>query len=178
MTEDVSRDGQYLLYRQRGQQLLAVSLREGSKPFVVHTALAGGMNQAQFSPDTRWIAYHANESGRHEVYVTSFPPSGQQWQVSSGGGVQPVWRQDGRELYYLGVDGTMNAVEVRPGSGQHFSTRPLFKTGLLSVGNVEQYAVSGDGQRFLLLKVIDDKNRSSIGVIVGWPALLSPPSSR
>ena len=92
--------------------------------------------------------------------------------------MQPVWRQDGRELYYLGLDGTMHAVEVRPGSPPHFSTRELFKTGLLPVENVEQYAVSGDGRRFLLLKVVDDRNRSSIGVMLNWPALLTPTGSQ
>jgi DNA-binding winged helix-turn-helix (wHTH) protein len=116
MVEDVSPDGQYLLYRQRAQQLLAVSLRDGSKPLVVRKALAGGINQSQFSPDGRWIAYHSNESDQHEVYVTPFPPIGEPVQVSSGGGVQPVWRQDGRELYYLGLDGTLIAVEVRTGN--------------------------------------------------------------
>ena len=80
--------------------------------------------------------------------------------------MQPVWRQDGRELYYLGLDGTLNAVEVRPGDRPQFSDRSqLFKTGLLPVQNDEQYAASGNGRRFLLLKVVDDKNRSSIGVI-------------
>jgi len=60
-----------------------------------------------------------------------------------------------------------------------FSTRnQLFRTGLRPNDNVEQYSASADGQRFLLLKVVDDKNRSSIGVIVGWPALLSPTPSR
>lgn len=72
----------------------------------------------------------------------------------------------------------MNAVEVRPGDRSRFVTRRLFKTGVVPVGNVEQYAISADGQRFLLLKVVDDKNRSSIGVILGWPALLSATQSR
>jgi DNA-binding winged helix-turn-helix (wHTH) protein/Tol biopolymer transport system component len=179
MVEDVSRDGQYLLYRQRGQQLWAMSLGEGSKPTLVRKAPAGGMNQAQFSPDSRWIAYHSNESGRFEVYVTSFPSTGEHWPVSSAGGVQPVWRQDGRELYYLGLDGTLNAVSVDPRNPHEFSTRSqLFRTGLVPFDNVEQYAASADGQRFLLLKVVDDKNRSSIGVIFGWPALLSATRSR
>ena len=174
MVEDVSRDGQYLLYRQTGRQLWAMSLGDGAKPVPVRKAPAGGINQAQFSPDNRWIAYHANESGRYEVYVTPFPPTGEHWPVSSGGGLQPIWREDGRELYFLGLDGSLNAVAVRPGSPPQFSTRAeLFQTGLRPNENVEQYAASPNGQRFLLLKVVDDKNRSSVGVVVGWPALLS-----
>jgi DNA-binding winged helix-turn-helix (wHTH) protein/Tol biopolymer transport system component len=178
MVEDVSRDGQYLLYRQRAQQLLAISLNEGSKPFLVHKAPAGGINQSQFSPDSQWIAYHSNESGRFEVYVTPFPP-GERSQVSPAGGVQPVWRQDGRELYYLGLDGTLNAIEVEPGARPQFSTpRALFRTGIEPAPNVEQYAASRDGQRFLFLKVVDDRNRSSIGVVLNWPALLTASPSR
>ena len=85
-------------YCQRGQQLLADIPIEGSKPVPVREAPAGEMNQAQFSPDSRWIAYRSDESGLNEVYVTRFPPTGEHWPVSSGGAVQPVWRQDGREL--------------------------------------------------------------------------------
>jgi eukaryotic-like serine/threonine-protein kinase len=178
MVEDVSQDGQYLLLRQRGQQLLAMSLREGSKPFVVRKAPTGGINQSQFSPDSRWIAYHSNESGRFEVYVTPFPPTGEPSRVSSGGGVQPVWRQDGRELYYLGLDGYLNAVAVRMGDRPEFSTRRLFQTGLQPADNVEQYAASRDGQRFLILKVVDDRNQSRIGVVLNWPLLLPAAQSR
>ena len=144
-----------------------------SEPVPVRKARAGSINQAQFSADSRWIAYNSDESGRFEVFVTRFPPTGESWQVSSGGGVQPVWRQDGRELYYLGLDGTLNAVEVRTGDRPQFPARSqLFQTGLLPIPNNEQYAASGDGRRFLLLKVVDDKNRSSIGVVLNWPAML------
>jgi len=173
MADDVSPDGQYLLYREGGRQLLARSLSEGSTPILVRRAPAGSINQSQFSPDSRWIAYHSDESGRFDVYVTPFPPTGERWQVSKGGGLQPVWRQDGRELYYLGPDGILNAVEVETGHRPLVSTRrQLFQTGLLPIANVEQYAASGDGQRFLLLKVVDDKVRSSIGVVLNWPTLL------
>ena len=179
MIEDMSLDGQYLLYRQRAEQLWAMPLGERSKSVLVRKAPAGGMNQAQFSPDSRSIAYHSTETGQPEVYVTPFPPTGESWPVSSGGGVQPVWRQDGRELYYLGLDGTLNAVEVRPGERPQFSSRrALFHTGIRPAENTEQYAASGDGKRFLLLKVIDDKNRSSIGVVLNWPALLAATRSR
>jgi hypothetical protein len=82
-------------------------------------------------------------------------------------------------LYYLGLDGTLNSVEVRMGERPQFSTRRrLFQTGLQPSDNIEQYAASGDGQRFLLLKVVEDKNLSSIGVILNWPALLPATRSR
>ena len=85
-----------------------------------------------------------------------------------------MWRQDGRELYHLGLDGTLNAVEVPTGDRPQFPARSqLFQTGLLPIPNNEQYAASGDGRRFLLLKIVDDKNRSSIGVVLNWPAMLA-----
>ncbi len=132
MVESASRDGRYLLNRERGQTLLAVPLADGSKLISVHAVAAGSINQARFSDDTRWIAYQeADPSGQFEVYVTRFPPTGERWRVSARGGVQPVWCRDSRELYYLGLDGTLNAVELRPGNPPRFSTpKGLFPTGL------------------------------------------------
>ena len=87
--------------------------------------------------------------------------------------MQPVWRQDGRELYHLGLDGALKAVAMGTRGRPRFSTpSQLFQTGILPVPNVEQYAASGDGQRFLLLKVVSDNVRSSIGVVLNWPVML------
>jgi Tol biopolymer transport system component len=68
--------------------------------------------QGQFSPDPRWIAYASDESGVYEIYVQPFPPTGGKWQVSTGGGVQPRWRRDGKELFYVAFDRTLMAVDV------------------------------------------------------------------
>jgi DNA-binding winged helix-turn-helix (wHTH) protein len=174
--DDVSLDGKYLLYRYR--ELRAQPLGEGTQATVVRKAPSGFMDQAQFSPDTRWIAYHADETGRFEVYVTPFP-SGEREPISSGGAVQPMWRRDGRELYYLGLNGMLHAVEVRPdGKRLHFTDRQLFQTGIVPSKSIEQYAPSADGQSFLILKPVDNKVRSSIGVIYDWPALLTAGRSR
>ena len=178
--DDVSLDGQYVLYRHRGLQLLAKPLGEGSETNLVRKAPSGVMDQAQFSTDIRWIAYNADETGRFEVYVTPFPAKGERQSISSGGGVQPVWRRDGRELYYLGLNGILHAVELRPdGERLQPSVRQLFQTGLAAASpNVEQYAASADGQRFLILRPVDTKVRSSIGVVFNWRALLTPARSR
>jgi YD repeat-containing protein len=180
--DDVSEDGRYLLYRARGL-LLAQPLREGAKEEIVRKTPSGKQtDQSQFSPDTRWIAYNADETDRFEVYVTPFPASGAGQPISSGGGVQPVWRSDSRELYYLGLDGMLNAVELRPdGERLRLSpVQPLFQTGIVAPSKaIEQYAASPDGQSFLILKPIDNKVRSSsIGVVVNWPALLTPTGSQ
>ena len=75
-----------------------------------------------FSPDGRWVAYQSNESGRQEIYVRPFVPpgaagtaagaAGGQWQVSTAGGIHPVWRPDGKELYYLNPAGAMMAAPI------------------------------------------------------------------
>ena len=92
---------------------------------------------------------------------------------SSNGGVQPVWRQNGRELFYLGLDGTLYAVAFRPGNRPLSAPKPLFPSGLRPPAkSVEEYAVSGDGQRFLLLRPLEDRVRSSIGVILHWRGVI------
>jgi len=180
-THDVSKDGHSLLCRRNGaRELVALPLGAGPTPVLVRKAPAGYIDQPQFSPDGRWIAYNANESGRHEVYVTAFPATSERWQVSNDGGVQPVWRQDGRELYYLGLDGVLRAVAVQTdGSPQFSMPNRLFDTGLAAPSpSIEQYAVSADGQRFLILKPLDEKVRNSVGVILNWQALMQARSTQ
>jgi hypothetical protein len=83
----------------------------------------------QFSPDGKWVAYASNETGKWEIYVTSFPDARVRWQISSGGGEQPRWRGDGKELFYLSLDGKMMAAPVT--TGAHFdagTSVTLFQT--------------------------------------------------
>jgi len=109
------------------------------------------------------------------VYVTPFPTTGHSQLISSGGGVRPVWRADSRELYYLGLNGVLHAVALRPdGERLRVLDRELFLTGMGAPSpSIEQYATSADGQRFLFLKPLDNKVRNSIGVVFNWPALLT-----
>jgi serine/threonine protein kinase len=179
--DDVSTDGHYALCRRNsGRDLMAVQLGGSQEPVLVRSAPAGYIDQPQFSPDGRWIAYNANETGRHEVYVTGVLPTGERWQVSDEGGVQPVWRQDGREIYYLRLDGVLTAVAVQGTARPPFSApHRLFDTGLVSPSpEIEQYAASSDGQQFLLLKPLNTRVRNSVGVILNWPALLQARQSR
>jgi Tol biopolymer transport system component len=67
---------------------------------------------AKVSSDGQWVAYHSNESGRFEVYVKRFPDGEGQQQISAAGGVQPRWRRDGKELYYVASDGGMMAAPI------------------------------------------------------------------
>ena len=109
-------------------------------------------DQAQVSADGRMIAFNSDESGRWEVYIATFPGFTQKRQVSNAGGMQPRWRRDGKELFYLAADGAMMAVEVSM-APQPTSTMPvrLFDTGLSPSPSVPQYDVIADGTRFLVL---------------------------
>src|SRR5262249_46346184 len=89
--DDVSRDGRFLLYRSpQTRELKARSLSGDRTTLVLHRWQQGaGLDQSRFSPDGRWIAYHSNESGDLQVYVTPFPLTGERWQMSAAGGAQP-----------------------------------------------------------------------------------------
>jgi len=99
----------------------------------------------------RWGAYQSNESGQLEVYIENFPPSGSKWQVSTGGGEEPRWRRDGKELFYISGKRLM-AVDVKT-DAQVFESeppRPLFEARLQVESLRSRYQVAANGQRFLL----------------------------
>jgi eukaryotic-like serine/threonine-protein kinase len=124
-----------------------------------------------FSPDGRWMAYMSNESGRREIYVQPYPGPGGKWQISTDGGMEPVWNPNGRELFYRSGD-TMMAVEV--------TTQPSFSAGrprvLFDAGQYlptpltfPNYDVSPDGQRFLMLKATEQEQAATqINVVLNW----------
>lgn len=182
---DWSLDGQFIAYtsqvpdyRYLHTWIVALSgQEEGPKPrpFLQHSYEE---HSAQFSPaepgePPRWLAYASYETGRLEVYVRDFPDGRHKWQVSNQGGLQPHWRSDGRELFYLRLDGTMMSVAVNPGSDFEFGTeQPLFATGLrfltLHTSWMNQYSVSRDGQRFLLNRSLPDATQGAITSVIPW----------
>jgi Tol biopolymer transport system component len=126
----------------------------------------------QFSPDGRWIAYSSNETGRHEVYVAPFG-SGGKVAISSGGGELPRWRGDGKELFYLAPDNRLMAVPV-DGSGTTVAVGdgvPLFAANLIR-GSTFPYAVTADGQRFLINAPGVKAAPLPITLLVNWPGAL------
>jgi Tol biopolymer transport system component len=130
--------------------------------------------QGQFSPDGRWIAYRSNESGPNEIYVQPFPTGGGKFQISSGGGGQPRWRRDGKELFYIASDGTLMAVDVA--TAPRFEAgvpKALFESGILDANRpnfVFRYDVAADGQRFLINTLPEDAEPAPITVVVNWTA--------
>ncbi|MSO62372.1 MAG: hypothetical protein EXQ50_09815 [Acidobacteria bacterium] len=132
--------------------------------------------ELQFSPDGRFISYSSDESGRAEIYVQPWPQTGERWQVSTDGATDARWRADGRELFYLSPTRELMAVSLDTRNGFRAGTPVrLFQTrvaGPLGAGHRFPFAVSADGQRFLIY--VNDRNAPppSISVIVNWPALI------
>jgi hypothetical protein len=127
---------------------------------------------ATMSPNGRWVAYVSDESGRYEVYVQSFPGGGGKRQVSTGGATAPRWRRDGQELFYYATDGKLMAAPVQ--SGENFAASaaaPLFE---FRAGNANAffapYAVTGDGQRFLLNATVETEMSAPLTVVFNWTA--------
>jgi Tol biopolymer transport system component len=169
--EDWSPDGGFLLYGAGigGRDgLWAVPLDGERKPF---SLLQGPFpkDEPQLSPDGRFVAYMAYEAGRFDVYVQEFPAPGARARFSAEGGAQPRWRGDGRELFYIAPDGTLMAVDVKAGAMlEPGIPRKLFSTGL-GPPTDDQYAVTADGQRFLVLMPVDTAP-PTITVVLNWTA--------
>jgi len=144
------------------------------KPFaIVNTSF--DERSGTISPDSRWVSYLSNESGRYEIYVRPFPPisGGGQWLVSTAGGTQPRWRPDSKELYYLAPDAKLMAVPIAANGSTLEPGTPiaLFQTRIFGGGaNVnarQQYDVARDG-RFLINVAIDDASASPITLLLNW----------
>jgi serine/threonine protein kinase/Tol biopolymer transport system component len=124
---------------------------------------------AAFSPDGRWIAYTSDESGQYEVYVQTWPPTGRKWQVSktAGGNEEPVWSNDGRELFYRNGRRWMSVPISTSPAFSAGAPRLLFQGDYLNVSGLE-YGVSPDGKRFLVLQSADTSRPTELRVVVNW----------
>jgi Tol biopolymer transport system component len=171
--ESWSPDGRFVLYTEfdrASRANLWILPRTGdAKPFPF-LATAAAESGPSFSPNGRFLAYTSDESGREEVFVQPFPGTGVKWQVSSAGGYDAAWRGDGREVFYVAPDAQLMAVAVaQSASGLSFGVpRPLFRNPSRRVGTSgPNYAVSRDGQRFLVLEWPGKAIASSIVVVLG-----------
>jgi Tol biopolymer transport system component len=160
------KDGTVLIV---GRTVYQVPVSGGRKPHtLLKTEFSG--NAPQVSADGRWVAYYMDESGQLEVYVAAFPSFNQKRQVSNGGGCRPQWRKDGKELFYLSLDGRMMSVDVKGATTIDTSApKALFQTSIRVDTNNLQYAVSSDGQRFLFGEPIN-VGSSPISVVLNWDA--------
>jgi hypothetical protein len=119
------------------------------------------------------VAFQSNESGRHEVYIQPFKRSGERLRISGAGGVQVQWRADGRELFYLSLEGELMAVPIAVMEGGR-SLRPgapvsLFQTRLGTIQGValHNYLAAPDGQHFLLDTLVEQQP-APINLILNW----------
>jgi len=132
---------------------------------------------ARISPNGRWVAYATNDSGMYQIVVQSFPdPNGGKWQITAQGGVEPKWRRDGRELYYLALDGKLMAVPTRTDLTFEAGTPvELFATPLTvarpTPSRDRRYDVSADG-RFLILAPTGARTTATVVGLVNWAAPL------
>ena len=173
-----SPDGRFILYAQinpgTGADLLALPVEPDPKPLVLAQTKATE-DQGQFSPDGRWVAFTSNESGLSEIYVVPFPPSpgGGKWMVSRGGGVQPRWNRNGKELFYISPDSEMMSVPVETepvftaGSPHALFQSELVDTGIRT-GPIS-WDVMPDGNRFVIISP-NSSDTSSLTVALNWRA--------
>jgi eukaryotic-like serine/threonine-protein kinase len=160
-----SPDGRFVGYTKRGDrgktELWVLPLSEDRKPFpAVRSEF--NLKQGRISPDGRWLAYVSDESGMDQIFVQTFPESRGKWQVSGVGGVDPQWRRDGKELFYISPEGVLMASPIRAGAA--FEAGPpseLFR------GHSAAYAVSPEG-RFLMATPPPDSSPTPIQIVAGW----------
>ena len=182
-----SADGQFLIYDEHHQTqrqdlwIIPMGTTGGAGPEVKpipFLVTAADETFGQFSPEGKWVAYDSDESGRREVYVQGFAPdrvpaaAGGKWTISLQGGHKPRWRHDGKELFYLSLDGKMMSVPVKM-SATTFEPGvpvPLFET---NISGFMPYDVAPNG-RFLINTVTgaSTANSSTITVVLNWEARL------
>jgi eukaryotic-like serine/threonine-protein kinase len=123
------------------------------------------IDETHVSADGHWVAYNSGESGQWEIYVATFPDFAGKRQVSVAGGVQPHWRRDGRELFYMTLGGQVMSVTIRTRPTLEIETpQPLFTANLLPTLGWPQYSVTPDGQRFLVM----ESSRQFFTVLQHW----------
>jgi serine/threonine-protein kinase len=175
----VSADGTRILFWEGGPTTAndIMMLTSGKEPLVqplIQTKFAE--RNAEFSPDGRWLAYESNDSGEGQVFVRPFPDVGHsKWQISTAGGLQPVWGRTGRELFYLSREGALMRVPVeagttwRAGAPTKLFDWPQFRGPGSNISR--SYDISRDHERFLMLKQGDDATPGaapSIVVVQNW----------
>jgi Tol biopolymer transport system component/DNA-binding winged helix-turn-helix (wHTH) protein len=123
------------------------------------------------SSDGHWVAYESDETGRFEIYLAAFPTFTERRPVSNGGGRQPLWRKDGKELLYLSPEGKVMSVEVKGGSRlKTGAPKALFQSPVRMDNKGPQYSVTGDSERFIIAEPVE-KGKNLFTVVLNWNAV-------
>ena len=155
--EDWTADGRFLVLRSSGNAVFALAM-SGARKLERLADTPYSEDQLQVSPDGQWIAFNSDESDVWEVWVARFPDFTEKRQVSVGGGVQPRWAPNSRELFYLTPDGTLMVHGPAWPPSKFAAPRALFKTSLNpAAAEQSEYDVTLDGQRFLILEHTRDR---------------------
>jgi eukaryotic-like serine/threonine-protein kinase len=172
-----SSDGKYIAYARSvpgkpGWDIWVLPLFGDRKPFPVVQS-PSNKEEPSFSPDGKWLAYDSDENGTREVYIVPFPRGEGKWQVSTGGGRQPRWRGDSRELFFLTTGNKLMAAEVREknASLEIGIQQSLFQTSS-APSAFRTYGVTRDGKRFIFTTESSESSATPITLITNWPALI------
>ena len=161
-------DGRFAIFRKEGRTIVAVPLSGDRTPRTIVDRPLVIYDQPHVSPDGRWIAFNSNESGRWEVHVARFPEFTDKRQISNDGGVQPLWRRDSEELFYLDLRGQVMAVAVTKETTSPFDVaRAVFSTTLNPSPYVGEYAVTADGQNFLAIEPVEGAS-AALAFVLNW----------
>jgi Tol biopolymer transport system component/predicted Ser/Thr protein kinase len=170
---DASPDGDLISFNRaaRGESAdaWAFSRKAGKERVVLRTPAED--RDIAFSPDGRWIAWMSMESGREEVYVRSLADTGGKRQISAAGGLQPRWRADGKEIFFVASDGNLMAVPVKAGADLETGPPQALFAPRLRKTLIPQYSVFPDGRRFLVNVLPGDETAGAIRLIQNWREL-------
>ena len=167
----LSPDGRFLAVNRWTQgtvQTWILPMAGSKKPYAfLHASFPEGM--PVFSPDGHYMAYVSNETGRFEIYVRRFPGPSGKWQVSAEGGIDPQWSADGRTIYFRSLNSKLMAAPVTPGAGfQAGVPMALFTAEFTAGTGVDQYQVSRDGKKILVITPTERQKTSPITAILHW----------
>jgi hypothetical protein len=151
-----------------GSSLVLVDAASGKMtPFLSGQA---SETNGMISPDGKWVAYASNESGEWRIYVTTFPGAQGKWQASQGGGREPRWRGDGKEIFYVDPKGMLTAIPVTTqGTFSAGAASPLFQIhGRAPISNTDLYTydVSKDGKRLLVNRYVKPDHVEPLTVVL------------
>jgi Tol biopolymer transport system component len=147
---DVSSDGKFIVHDMSVAKTafdIGLLSADGDHRESAYLSSPANERSARFSPDGKWMAYQSDESGQYQVYVQTIPAGGGKFQISTSGGTIPVWRRDGKELYYLAPDQKLMAVPVNINGA---SFEPGTPQALFTTTGTSNFVVTRDGQRFLM----------------------------
>ena len=175
-----SPDGRYVVYTRRllndpknsSIDIWVLPLFGDRKPFPIVQTPFDDTNPA-VSPAGKWLAYQSTESGQNEVYVMPFPGGGARWLVSTNGGLDPKWRRDGKELFFLDVSDNMMAVDVDPsGAAPRFGVPHALFQAVGIQRQIGTYVVTADGKKFLVNSGSTKQGIDPFTLVQNWMAAL------